>query len=54
MNIKEQKIKLNNSTKQTSTKTPARTSTEDKPSIQTKVPITVAERPKCQTEEKSV
>ena len=30
----------------------ARTSTEDKPSIQTKAPTTGAERPKCQTEEK--
>ena len=43
-----------NSTKQTAMKTSARTSTEDKPSIQTKVPTTGAERQRCQTEEKSV
>ena len=29
----------------------ARTSTENKPSIQAKMPLTGAERPKCQTEE---
>ena len=49
MNIKEQKTELN---KKTSTKTSARTSTENKPSIQTKAPTTGAEHTKCQTEEK--
>ena len=49
MNIRNRK---RNSTKKTSTKMSARTSTENKPSIQTKVPLTGAERPKCQTEGK--
>ena len=52
--INEHQGTENGTTKQTAMKTSARTSTEDKPSIQTKVPTTGAERQRCQTEEKSV